>query len=203
MQYTIFEVPVLRNLLQGLSILILKIFGWRRVGQLPDFPKYVIIVAPHTSNWDLFVGLALAFAFKLKAYWLGKDVLFRWPIRGFFKWLGGIPIDRSKSVDVVAQMVEVFREKAKMVIALAPEGTRKKVSYWKTGFYHIAWGANVPIVFAFLDYLRKAGGIGFTFKPTGDIQADMEVIRAFYARVTGKYPEEAGLVAVMPGKLNE
>lgn len=200
MTYTIFDVPVLRGLLRALSILYLKIIGWRKVGNLPDIPQYVIIVAPHTSNWDFPIGLAFAFALKIRGYWLGKDSLFRWPFRGFFRWLGGIPIDRSKSSDVVAQMVQIFRERARLTMVLAPEGTRKKVSYWKSGFYHIARGANVPIVLAFLDYFRKAGGIGPVFKPTGDIEADMEFIRAFYKTVTGKYPEKQCTPAFMPGK---
>jgi 1-acyl-sn-glycerol-3-phosphate acyltransferase len=200
MRYTIFDVPVLRSLLRGLSILYLKMIGWHREGNLPDIPRYVIVVAPHTSNWDFPIGLAFAFVLKLRGYWLGKDSLFRWPFRGFFRWLGGIPIDRSKSSDVVAQMVQIFRERAKLTMVLAPEGTRKRVSHWKSGFYHIARGADVPIVLAFLDYLRKAGGIGPVFKPTGDIEADMEFIRAFYATVKGKYPEKQCVPAFLPGR---
>jgi 1-acyl-sn-glycerol-3-phosphate acyltransferase len=200
MQYTIFDVPVLRDILRLLAILILKMIGWRKEGSLPPIAKCVIILAPHTSNWDFFIGLAIAFALKLRAYWLGKDRFFRWPFHGVIRWLGGIPIDRSHSSDVVAQMVQVFKERAKLTMVLAPEGTRKKVTYWKSGFYHIARGANVPIVLAFLDYLRKAGGIGPVFNPTGDIEADMEYIRAFYATVTGKYPENQSIPSYMPGK---
>ncbi|MBU3935773.1 lysophospholipid acyltransferase family protein [Patescibacteria group bacterium] len=200
MQYTIFDVPVLRNIFRLLAILFLKMIGWCKEGSLPDIPKYVMILAPHTSNWDLPIGLAIAFALKLRGYWLGKDRLFRWPFHGFFQWLGGIPIYRSKSSDVVAQMVQVFKERASLAMVLAPEGTRKKVTYWKSGFYHIARDANIPIVLAFLDYLRKAGGIGPVFNPTGDIEADMEYIRAFYATVTGKYPENQSIPLLMPGK---
>lgn len=200
MRYTIFDVPVLRNILCLLAILFLKMIGWRKEGSLPHIPKYVIILAPHTSNWDFFIGLAIAFALKLRAHWLGKDRFFRWPFRGVIRWLGGIPIDRSHSSDIVAQMVQVFKERAKLTIALAPEGTRKKVTYWKSGFYHIALGANVPIVLAFLDYIRKAGGIGTVFNPTGNMEADMEYIRTFYATVTGKYPENQSIPSLMPGK---
>jgi 1-acyl-sn-glycerol-3-phosphate acyltransferase len=200
MKYTIFDVPVLRGFLRGLSVLYLKMIGWRREGSLPDIPQYVIIVAPHTSNWDFPIGLAFAFALEIRGYWLGKDSLFRWPFRGFFRWLGGIPIDRSRSSDVVAQMIQIFRERARLTMVVAPEGTRKKVTYWKSGFYHIARGANVPIVLAFLDYLRKAGGIGPVLNLTGDIEADMESIRAFYATVKGKYPEKQCTPAFMPGK---
>ena len=200
MSYTIFDVPILRGILRWLAILYLKMIGWRREGSLPDIPKYVIIVAPHTSNWDFPIGLALAFDLKLRGYWLGKDGLFRWPFHGFFRWLGGIPIDRSRSSDVVAQMVQVFKERNKLTMVLAPEGTRKKVAYWKSGFYHIARGADVPIVLAFIDYLRKAGGIGPVFKPSGDIETDMEYIRAFYATVTGKHPEKQCIPSFMPAK---
>ncbi len=200
MQYTIFDVPILRDIFRLLAILFLKMIGWRREGSLPDIPKYVIIVAPHTSNWDFPIGLAFAFALKIRGYWLGKDGLFRWPFHGFFRWLGGIPIDRSRSSDVVAQMVQVFKERARLTMVVAPEGTRKKVTYWKSGFYHIARGADVPIVLAFLDYLRKAGGIGPVFSPTGDIEADMEYIRAFYATMTGKHPEKQCVPSFMPGK---
>jgi 1-acyl-sn-glycerol-3-phosphate acyltransferase len=193
-------VPFLRDILRGLSVLYLKIIGWRKVGNLPDIPQYVIIVAPHTSNWDFPIGLAFAFALKIRGYWLGKDSLFRWPFRGFFRWLGGIPIDRSRSSDVVAQMVQVFKERAKLTMVVAPEGTRKKVTYWKSGFYHIARGANVPIVLAFLDYLRKAGGIGPVLNLSGDIEADMESIRAFYSTVKGKYPEKQCIPSFSTGK---
>ena len=200
MQYTIFDVPILRDIFRLLAILFLKMIGWRKEGSLPDIPKYVIILAPHTSNWDFPIGLAMIFVLKLRGYWLGKDGLFRWPFHGFFRWLGGIPLDRSKSSDVVAQMVRLFKERAKLTVVLAPEGTRKKVTHWKSGFYHIARGANVPIVLAFLDYLRKAGGIGPVFNPTGDIEADMEYIRAFYAAMTGKHPEKQCIPSFMPGK---
>ncbi len=200
MQYTIFDVPILRDIFRLISTLYLKMIGWRREGSLPDIPKYVIIVAPHTSNWDFPIGLAMAFVLKLRGYWLEKDSIFRWPFHGFFRWLGGIPIDRSRSSDVVAQMVQVFNERAKLTMVMAPEGTRKKVTYWKSGFYHIARGADVPIVLAFLDYLRKAGGIGPVFNPTGDIEADMEYIRTFYATVTGKHPEKQCIPSFMPAK---
>ena len=176
MRFTIFDIPVLRHILQWLSIVYLKIIGWRREGRLPNLPQYVVIAAPHTSNWDFPITMALAFAYRMKMYWMGKNTLFRWPFGGLMKWLGGIPIDRSKSQDVVAQCVKIFRERARMVMVIPPEGTRKKVRYWKTGFYYIAKGANLPIVLGFLDYLRKAGGFGPTFMPTGNIEADLKAI---------------------------
>jgi 1-acyl-sn-glycerol-3-phosphate acyltransferase len=186
MRYTIFDIPVLNTLLQGLAIVILKIFRWRIEGRPPEIPKYVMTAAPHTSNWDFPIGLAIMFAFKMNLKWLGKDALFRWPLGYLFKFLGGIPIDRSKSGDVVAQSIQAFNNKEKMILAIAPEGTRKKVHHWKTGFYYIARGADVPIVMGFLDYAKKVGGIGPTFLPTGDIEVDMKVIRGFYDGISGK-----------------
>ena len=198
MRYTIFDITILTNLLQGLSLVVLKIFGWRRSGRLPEIPKYVMIAAPHTSNWDFPITLAIVFAFKMRLYWLGKETIFRWPFGTFFKWLGGIPVDRSKSGDVVAQTIQAFKDKAKMVMMLAPEGTRKKVKYWKTGFYHIANGANVPIVLGFLDYVRKMGGIGPTLIPTGNIESDMAKIRAFYDTISGKSLDKSAPAMIAP-----
>jgi 1-acyl-sn-glycerol-3-phosphate acyltransferase len=191
MRFTIFDGHIIRNVLQGLSIVVLSIFGWRKEGNMPDIPKFVLIAAPHTSNWDFPIGMAVMLAFKLEFNWLGKDSLFRWPFGGFYKWFGGIPINRSESGDVVAQSVRAFKDKGKMVLVVAPEGTRKKAKYWKTGFYHIANGANIPIVMGFLDYVRKVGGFGPTLMPTGDIEFDMKSIHDFYATVTGKYPEKS------------
>ena len=198
MRYTIFDIPILRNILQGLSILVLKIFGWRRSGQVPNIPKFVLIAAPHTSNWDFPITLAIVLAFKMRLHWLGKEALFRWPYGSLFSWLGGIPVNRSKSSDVVAQTIQVFKDKAKMIMMLAPEGTRKKVTYWKTGFYHIANGANVPIVLGFLDYMRKVGGIGPTLIPTGNIESDMAKIRAFYHTISGKTPDKSTPAMIAP-----
>lgn len=198
MPYTIFDTPILTRILKGLSICILRICGWRREGRLPSIPKYVMIVAPHTSNWDMFVGMMIALSFVLKLNWLAKRSLFRWPFGGFIKWLGGIPIDRSKSSNVVAQSIQTFKEKKEMVLAVAPEGTRRKSNYWKTGFYNIAKGANVPIVMAFIDYARKAGGIGPTLIPIGDIEFDMQKIRFFYGEITGKIPDKSTPAAIAP-----
>ncbi|MCX5839970.1 MAG: lysophospholipid acyltransferase family protein [Deltaproteobacteria bacterium] len=198
MRYTIFDIPILRDVLQGLSICILRICGWRRKGRLPDIPKYVMIVAPHTSNWDMPIGMAIVFALKLKLNWLAKESLFRWPFGGLIRWLGGIPINRSKSCDVVARSIQTFKDKRKMVMVVAPEGTRKKANYWKTGFYHIAIGANVPIVMGFIDYARKVGGIGPTLIPTGNIEFDMQKIRCFYDEITGKIPDRSTPAMIAP-----
>jgi 1-acyl-sn-glycerol-3-phosphate acyltransferase len=179
-----------------LGLMFLKIMGWRVEGEIPDIKKFVIIAAPHTSNWDFPITLAVAFALKMKIYWMGKAAMFRWPFAATFRWLGGIPIDRSKSHNVVEQSIQAFHKLEKLIMLVPPEGTRKKVSYWKTGFYHIAQGANVPIVLGFLDYRRKVGGIGPTFHPTGHIERDLQTIQAFYAAVTGKRQSQFGNAAV-------
>lgn len=172
--------------------------GWRTEGKLPDNPKYVVIAAPHTTNWDLPITLALALTFKIGFYWMGKDTIFKRPFRGIMKFLGGIPIDRSKSNNVVEQSIEAFRENKELVMVIPPEGTRGSVKYWKTGFYYIAKGANVPIAMGFLDYKRKVGGFGPVFQPTGDINVDMVEIKYFYAGISGKYPERSSLADVAP-----
>lgn len=198
MQYTIFDTPVLSFLLRRTASLFLRIVGWRMEGQFPDIPKFVMIAAPHTSNWDVPLLLFLAFFFQTKLYFMLKDATFRWPFGGFFKWLGAIPIDRTKSSGMVEQSIQAFRENQELVMVVPPSGTRSKVLYWKTGFYHIARGANVPIVCGFLDYRRKVGGVGPMVTPTGDIEADMQTIRAFYATITGKHPEKTSLPNIAP-----
>jgi 1-acyl-sn-glycerol-3-phosphate acyltransferase len=198
MRYTIFDIPILRNVLQVLAIIVLWIFGWRRAGRVPDYPKVVMIAAPHTSNWDFPVGLAIILAFKVKMNWLGKEPIFRWPFGTFIKWLGGIPVNRSKSGDVVSQTIQTIKEHKRIVMVVAPEGTRKRANHWKTGFYYIAMGANVPIVMGFIDYVRKEGGFGPTLMPTGNIEADMEKIRAFYENITAKMPDKSTPAMISP-----
>jgi 1-acyl-sn-glycerol-3-phosphate acyltransferase len=186
LQHTIFDTPVIKTLMRWISLIILKIMGWNIEGRLPDIPRFVLIAAPHTSNWDFPITIFVAFALKAKIYWMGKEAIFRRPFRNIFRWLGGIPIDRSRSNNIVEQMIQKFAGSEKLIITIPPSGTRKKVIKWKTGFYYIAVGANVPIVLGFLDYKRKIGGIGPVFFPTGDIDADMREIRAYYADMKGK-----------------
>lgn len=200
MHKTVFETPGVKTFLRWISLAYLKAFGWRYEGRMPDAPKCVMIAAPHTSNWDFPITMFLAFALNLKVYWMGKDKLFKWPFGSIMRWLGGIAIDRSKSNNVVSQTIEVFRNSENLVIIIPPEGTRGKVAYWKTGFYRIAHGAGVPIALGFVDYGRKVGGIGPTIMPTGDIEADMDIIRAYYLGVTGKHPDQSSLAAVNPAQ---
>ena len=196
MRYTIFNTPIIKSLLLGLSLFFLKILGWKTKRQLPQQAKYVLVVAPHTSNWDVFYGVILAFALKLDARFIAKKELFRWPFSPLMKWLGGIPIDRASSNHLVDQMTVKFNESKKFVLAVAPEGTRHRVDYWKSGFYRIAVSANVPIQLAFLDYAGKTGGAGPLIYPTGDIDQDIQTIRNFYLTVKGKYPDNTGPVII-------
>jgi 1-acyl-sn-glycerol-3-phosphate acyltransferase len=123
---------------------------------------------------------------------MGKHTLFRPPLGWLMRGLGGLPIDRSARHNVVEQAVQSFRERERLVLAILPEGTRKRTPYWKSGFYHIAVGAKVPIALGYADYRRKVGGIGRIFVPSGDVDTDMAIIREFYSRMTGKRPEQFG-----------
>jgi len=179
---------------------LLKIMGWRVEGSPPDVDKYVIIVAPHTSRWDFPIVLSMTFVFKIQCLWMGKASIFRPPFGVIFTWLGGVPIDRSSRHSVVDQAVQAFQDREKMVMGIEPEGTRKRAEYWKTGFYYIALGANIPMVFGFADFERKVVGFGPSLMPTGDIHADMEIIRDFYKDIKAKFPHEFGEIRVKPAK---
>ena len=169
---------------------LLKALGWRTAGRIPDIPKFVLIAAPHTSNWDFIYTLLIAFSMNIKVYMMGKDELFRWPMGILFKWLGVIAVDRSRPTGTVDRMVAAFRENQRLNLVVSPAGTRKKVLRWKSGFYHIAHGAGVPIVLGYLDYRRKTGGIGPVLLPTGNVEKDMRTIKAFYADIRGRHPEK-------------
>jgi 1-acyl-sn-glycerol-3-phosphate acyltransferase len=189
LKYTIFNTPLLKSAFRLSSRLILKVLGWKTVGTPPGDPKYVLIVAPHTSNWDFLFGLLLAFSLGLEIYWMGKHVLFRFPLRFIMMWLGGIPIDRTRANRTVDQTIQKYNENKKLVIGTAPEGTRSRVSSWKTGFYHIAVNAGVPIMLSFIDYKTKSGGLGPLFHPTGNLESDMKIILGFYSGIMGMHPE--------------
>lgn len=194
MRYTIFNTPGLKTLLLGISLFLLKILGWKKRGDLPDLDKYVVVLAPHTSNWDLFYAILIAYALKIDARFMAKKELFRGPLYFLMMWLGGIPVDRSLSSNTVDQMISTFNESSKFILALAPEGTRGKMNYWKSGFYHIAVKAHVPILLVYLDYAGKTGGAGSLIYPTGDMEQDMQAIRNFYQTVQARHPEKTGRV---------
>ena len=192
MHRTIFDTPVVNTVLRGLSLAVLKLAGWKVSGQLPaNGRKCVLIAAPHTSNWDLPYTLMVAFALRLNIYWMGKEQIFKPPFRGLMMWLGGLPVRRESANNLVAASITALQEADGPVqLVVPPEGTRSKARYWKTGFYYIALGAQVPIVMAYMDYARKESGLGPVFEPTGDIDADMVAIKAFYAPFKGKNPDQ-------------
>ena len=192
MHRTIFDTPVVNTALRGLSLAVLKLAGWKVSGQLPaNGRKCVLIAAPHTSNWDLPYTLMVAFALRLNIYWMGKEQIFKPPFRGLMMWLGGLPVRRESANNLVAASITALQEADGPVqLVVPPEGTRSKARYWKTGFYYIAVGAQVPIVMAYMDSERKISGLGPVFEPTGDIEADMVTIKAFYAPFKGKNPSQ-------------
>ncbi len=166
--------------------------GWTAVGALPRPHKFVLIAAPHTSNWDFPNFLGLTKDLGVEAHFMGKDSLFRWPMGGFMRDVGGIPVDRSSRHDMVQQMADEFARREEFVLTVAPEGTRGAVTRWRTGFYRIAEAAKVPIVCGFADYERHVGGFGPMFTPTGDYDADMAPVFEFYRTIKGRHPARAG-----------
>ncbi len=188
MHRTIFTTPGVNTVLRALSLGFLRATGWKLDGQLPaDQPKCVLIAAPHTSNWDLPYTLMVAFALRLNIYWMGKQQLFRGPWGPVMRWLGGIAVDRSQSTNLVSASATAIRAAdGAMCLVVPPEGTRSKTRQWKTGFYWIAHEAGVPIVMAYMDYPRKLSGLGPVFQPTGNVDADMAAIKAWYAPFKGK-----------------
>jgi 1-acyl-sn-glycerol-3-phosphate acyltransferase len=187
--------------MHGLAKLIFRVTGWKVEGGVHQPPRFVIIAAPHTSNWDAFIMLTAAYIFRVKIQWFVKEAVFFFPLGILVRAFGGIPIDRSKRTNAVAQAVESFESAAPHILAVPPEATRKRSTSWKTGFYHIARGAQVPIVLGYIDYRRKVAGLGPAFVPTGDMVADFKVFADFYQHVTPKFPEHRGIVAIDPAVL--
>lgn len=159
----------------------LRVASWRYEGSVPSAKKYVALAVPHTSNWDGFLLLMLAQSIGLRMRWMVKDSAVKGPLGALLRALGAVPIDRSRKTNMVEQMIEQFQANDEFVLFIPPEGTRAHADFWKSGFYHIALGANVPVAPAYLDYGRKVGGIGEPIAMTGDVHADMDKLRAFYA----------------------
>ena len=181
---------------QRLGRLILLITGWRVDGVKPDVTQSVIIAAPHTSNWDFLYLLAAAASLKVKIHWLGKSSLFWGPMGPIMRCLGGIPVDRSKSNQLVKQLVSRFTNNQNLHIVIPPSGTRGFTEHWRSGFYHLARQAKIPVIFGFLDYPKKIAGISEPQTMSGDPKFDMERIREFYKDITGRYPALASRIAL-------
>jgi len=167
----------------------LALLRWRVEGEVPNLRKFVVIAAPHTSNWDFVVGIAAKLALGLQVVFLGKDTLFRFPLGALMRAWGGIPVDRFSAHDVVARTVDEFAGRDRMVLALAPEGTGRHVARWRTGFYHIAHGAGVPIVPVALNFGERAIQIGKLFTTTGDIDRDVATLQSGFSGVRGRRPK--------------
>jgi 1-acyl-sn-glycerol-3-phosphate acyltransferase len=182
--------PLLRPIFYLFANVALFILGWKTKGKMPDIKKFILVAAPHSSNWDFVYFLLIIFKFQIPVHWMAKESMFVWPFKGFLKRLGGIPINRSKRGNVVADMVDTIGQADRLIITIAPSGTREKVTQWKTGFYQIASQANIPIVCGFVDYKLKTGGIGPVILPTGDMDADMKTIKVFYTDKFGRYFEK-------------
>ena len=163
--------------------LILGLTGWRIDPVIPDLPKCVVIAAPHSSNWDFIIGIAFVFALRLDIRFIGKAQLFQGPLAPLMRWLGGMPVDRDRPQGFVEHAIAMFGASEKLLVAVAPEGTRKPVDKWKTGFYRIALGAGVPIVPGYFDNGRRVVGLGPPFHPTGDAETDLAALREFYAKI--------------------
>ena len=190
MKATIFNTPILSPFLRLLSNSIVRLFGWRVDGTLPDLPKYVIVGAPHTSNWDFILFLGIIFRLRINVSYMGKVELFRSPLGWFFYYCGGIPVDRSKSTGLVEQTVEACEKADQFILVIAPEGTRHGVKEWKRGFYHIAKGAGIPIVMAKVDGKHKTVHVGQIFHPTEDMEADMNAIQDAFKGMIGIRPSK-------------
>lgn len=181
---------------------LLKLIGWHVEGPLPAVEKFILIVAPHTSNWDVPVGYLCGHSLELLSRWrygfMAKASVFKEPLGTLMRWLGGIPINRSAASNVVEQMVEVFQRYERLMLVITPEGTRKRTEYWKSGFYRIARGAGVPIVPALMDYKLKLARLGAAMWPTGHEETDLNFFREFYAGATGKIPGQFGAIQFRP-----
>jgi 1-acyl-sn-glycerol-3-phosphate acyltransferase len=191
-------VPVLGNQVpqrgsaftRALASVALRLTGWRFVGDFPNVPKFVLIVAPHTSNWDFPVGLMAMFALGLRCVVLGKHTLFRWPFGAFMRWLGLVPVDRSSAHNVVFQTSTLFRGRDRMVLIVSPEGTRRRLPKWRTGFWFVARGAGVPIVPIAFDYSTKAFRLFPPLLPTEDRDADFATLHSYFRAGMARHPDQ-------------
>ena len=174
---------------RGLGRVALRILGWRVEGAVPDVPRCVIVVAPHTSNWDLVIGMVTALALGLRFHYLGKHTIFRGPFGRLLRWSGGVPVDRAAPGDIGERTVAMMQGSDRMFLALSPEGTRHKVEHWKTGFHRIALAAGVPIFPVALDYGSRTVRLLPLFVPGADYAADLARLRSLYSPAMARHPE--------------
>lgn len=184
-------------MIRRLALLWFRLTGWKVEGQLPPLPKLVVIGAPHTTNWDFVMFLAVMATLGVRASFIGKHSLFKRPFGGLMRRLGGIPVRRDVRESVVEQMAAAYRAADSLVLVVAPEGTRSRSENWKSGFYHIARSAGVPIVPARIDYRKKVVVLGEALTPGDDLASDMQQLRDFYAHGVGKFPDQASPVRLV------
>ena len=177
---------------------ILGWFGWRAEITTPPAPRCVVIMYPHTSNWDFILGLLARAAVGLRAQWVGKDSLFRFPFGSLMRALGGMPVDRSQRTGLTAQLAAELTRHEALCLALAPEGTRARTRHWRSGFYHVALAAGVPVGLGYIDYGRRVVGITRWHTMTGDVQRDLATLREYYADKKAKFPEQASDITFAP-----
>jgi 1-acyl-sn-glycerol-3-phosphate acyltransferase len=173
----------------GRTLLLLA--GWKINGVVPQHPKMVFAIAPHTSNWDFFLGVAVLFALRIRIRFLGKHTIFVPVAKQFLEAIGGMPVERSSPHGVVGQVVNEFNQNEKMILAVAPEGTRSAIFPWKTGFLAIAHRADAPVVLIGFDFASKEVRFGPVFKSHGDFEADMQKVYAYFKTIRAKYPDKA------------
>ena len=176
--------------LKYLSKFVLRLFGWKIDYKIPKYDKCIAMMAPHTSSWDFVIGRLFYYAIEIKPSFLIKKEAFVFPLNFLLPWLGGIPIDRSKSTSLVEKIIQMYNEREQFVLTIAPEGTRKKVTKWKRGFYFISKKAKVPIILGYLDYKNKIAGVYGEYTPTDDTEKDMEIIKSYYKNANAKHPEK-------------
>lgn len=193
------DAPLARDWHARLGALVLKLMGWRVVLAQPVPARCVIVIYPHTSNWDFPIGLAAKWYMAIHVRFIGKDTLFRWPLAGAMVRWGGIPVDRRAPHGVIGQLAERFAREPDFRLVLAPEGTRSRTGHWRSGFYHLTRAAGVPLGLAFIDYAKREVGVGGYLELTGDETADMARIASFYAGIRGKRPENASPVRLTSG----
>jgi 1-acyl-sn-glycerol-3-phosphate acyltransferase len=184
--------PPVTTLNARLATWVLKLVGWKVMTAPAISKKGVVIIFPHTSNWDFMIGVLARAVMRLPMYWIGKESLFRFPMRTIMLALGGTPVDRSQPHGMVDQLRTVMDKHEHYYVVITPEGTRRRTDYWKSGFYHLALGLNVPVGLAFIDYARREVGVAEWMMLSGDREADIEHMREVYAERRGRYPELAG-----------
>jgi 1-acyl-sn-glycerol-3-phosphate acyltransferase len=188
---SVFSTPFVTPILRALARTALRVSGWKvDIHERLD-PPFVFIGAPHTSNWDFALLIAALLDLRLDAHWMGKHTLFRFPCGGLMRWLGGIAVDRRAPHNVVAATVAAFKANPGLIVCVPPEGTRRKVERWRTGFYFIAHGADVPIVMTVIDAEHKRIGLLGIYRPSGNIDYDLPLIQHHYHDFHGLRPENA------------